>query len=212
MIDVSGSPPNDIYIGVILIKHKDKYNLLYHLNKNFQRLFKFSEKASNLDGDYLFDVLRFFDKYGLKMVTYQFKDFQWRKHQRKLNELFKEKYPHHKYRHNFTKFQSRIIGALYYHTINEMDLKGKDYHVTVCIESHLDIWSVLDTVNRLSKRDSSGITINVNIRRIEHLLKIADLVAGSSRKVDNFKLKTLKNHTILRNPINDDVLRFLFNI
>ena len=53
MIDTSGTPPNDIHIGLILINHNYKNKLIYEFNNKFEKLIRYNKKATHLDEEYL---------------------------------------------------------------------------------------------------------------------------------------------------------------
>lgn len=212
MIDVSGMPPEDIHIGLILFRVNYKKQFTYEFYKKFPSLRDYNKKSTKIHPDNLFDILEFFSNKRLRMVCYQFKSHQWKKHERRLNELLKEINPSHKYRSNFYRFNEKLMGILYYYAITQIGFKNQEYDVIVCHESGLDIWTVLKTVKKLAKRDEWEIRSSTSIRSIEHLLKMADYIAGSSRRLAEFKLNTIGRHTILKDPIRDSDLKIIFGI
>ena len=50
------------------------------------------------------------------------------------------------------------------------------------------------------------------MRKHEHLLKMADYVAGANRKNEEFKLETISRHIILKDPLKDFDLKKEFKI
>ncbi len=146
------------------------------------------------------------------MVCYYFKDFEWKHHERRINELYKEIYPDHKYKTSIYKFREKIMGILYFYAITQIGVKRDEYDITMCDESCVDIWEISSTIKFLAKKEGWKINTSVNIRKIEHLLKMADYVAGANRKIDDFKLKTLSRHTLLKDPIKDIDLKRVFRI
>lgn len=212
MIDVSGMPPEDIYIGLILFNDNYKKRFLYEFYEKFPDLIRYTKKSTSIDKEYLYKILEFFNDKRLKMVCYHFKDNRWKQHERKLNELIKEKRINHKYRTNFKNFYERLMGILYYYAITQIGNKWEKYNVVICHESGLDIWTILTTIQKLAKRDKWEINPHVNIRKVEHLLKMADYVAGANRKNEKFKIDLIEKHTILRDPIQDSDLKEIFKI
>lgn len=146
------------------------------------------------------------------MVCYHFKGFQWKSHERQINQLFSEINPAHKYRSNFYRFNEKILGILYYYAIAQIGRPGDTYNVIACHETCIDIWEVFKTLNKMSYGSGYKINPSANIRKIEHLLKIADYVAGANRKIDSFKLETIGRHTILNDPIRINDLKYIFKI
>ena len=160
----------------------------------------------------LFKILDFFNSKRLRMVCYQFKAHQWKRYERAVNDLIKEVNPYHKYQTNFYRFYEKILGILYYYSITQLGIKKDSYNVIACHETALDIWEIFRTIQILAKRDGWNIKPSANIRRVEHLLKMADYVAGANRKIEPFKLDTISRHIILNDPIKPIDLKKIFNI
>lgn len=203
MIDMSGTPQDDIYVGLILFTEGYKKRFLQEFHKKFPATMDYDTKSNQISNDTLYEILRFFDEKRLRMVCYHFKNFRWKEHERKLNSIIQEINPNHKYRTNFYSFREKIIGILYYYAITQIGLRGISYRVTVCHETHLNIWEVLKTVKKIAQRDSSDLRLGTNIRAVEHLLKMADYVAGANRHLELFKLEHIGHHTILNDPIRN---------
>jgi len=212
MIDVSGMPPNDINIGLILFNANYKKRFLYEFYNEFPHLRDYEKKSTRLNSDELFKILGFFNDKKLRMVCYKFQDFQWKKHEQRLNDLFKDINQNHTYRTNFYRFYEKLMGILYYYAITQIGVRNQEYDVVVCHESGLDIWVILGTIKKLAKREGWEIRPSTNIRKIEHLLKMADYVAGANKKIEEFKLNIIERHILLKDPIKDSDLRAIFKI
>jgi len=212
VIDVSGMYPDDIYVGLVLFNDNYKPYFLNDFYREFPNLRPYNAKSTRLDSDTLFGILKFFDEKRLRMVCYHFRDFEWKKHERRINELYSEISSNHKYRTNLHQFREKIIGILYFYAITQIGIKNDEYHVTMCSESNVDIWTISSTIKFLAKKEGWKINTAVNIRKIEHLLKMADYVAGANRKVEEFKLKTISRHILLKDPIKDIDLKRVFHI
>jgi hypothetical protein len=183
------------------------------LHKKFPVLRNFESKSIHVKEGIMFGVLELLDSKGVRMVCYQFKDFQWKRHERMLNALLSESNPRHKYRSNFFRFYEKIMGVLYYYALRQISVNKKyHYEVVACIESNIDIWEVFRTIQKMSKRDGYHFNPSANIRRIEYFLKLADFVAGANKRLDDFKLSALVKHTALRDPIRERDLKKAFNI
>jgi hypothetical protein len=212
VVDMSGMPPDDIYIGLVLFNDKYKPKFLYEFYQEFPDLRAYAKKSTRVDNDKLLKILRFFNSKKLRMVCYQFGNHQWKKHERMLNELLKERNPNHKYKNSFYRFYERLIGILYYYAITQIGVKQDNYEVIACHESSIDIWEVFKTIQILAKRDGWHIRPNANIRKVEHLLKMADYVAGANRKLEDYQLEDVGRHIILKDPIKEADLRKIFGI
>ena len=212
VIDMSGLPPEEVHIGLVLFNDNYKPSFLNEFYQEFAYLKSYHKKSTHVDPDTLFKILDFFDKKRLRMVCYNFKDFQWKVHERRINELFKEINPSHEYRDNYYRFYEKLLGILYYYSLQQISVDKGVYNVIACHESSIDIWEVFRTMLKLAKRDGFKIKPTANIRKIEHLLKMADYVAGASRKIDDFKVNTIERYTLLRDPIRDFDLKKIFNI
>lgn len=211
-IDVSGMPQEDVYIGVILFNNKYRDLFISDFYNKFPKLRSYNNKSTKVKKDTLFDIIKFMSDKRLKMVCYKIKSSEFKKYEREINNLLKEFNINHKYSSSFKNFNEKILGILYYYCIIQIGIKKDDYQVIVCNEDHLDIWEVLNTIKKLSKRDGWKIDCSTNIRKIEHRLKFADYVAGAGRKVDEFKLDTIERFNLLRNPIKQIDLQKIFKV
>lgn len=201
-----------VHIGLILFNDNYKKHFLFEFYTKFPDLRNYNKKSTRINGDYLYDIIKFFDSKRLRMVSYKFEDFRWKQHEKRLNDLFKEVNLQHIYRSNFYRFYEKLMGILYFYAITQIGKKNQIYTVTACAESGLDIWEILNTIKKMAKIYGWDVRPNVSIRKIEHLLKMADYVAGSSRKIEEFKLERVNRYTILKDPIKDVDLKEIFRI
>lgn len=212
-IDVSGQAPGNIYIGMLLIDAQRKGEILRDLYAKFPRQKSFDQKSIRIDEDVLFEILRFLDSKGIRMGCYHFKDFQWKKHEKLLNDLIKDQNSKHVYKTSFYRFNEKIMGILYFYLAQQIILnKNHHYELIACHETNIDIWEVFRTIQKLSKHYGYYLNPSANIRKIEHLLKLADYVAGANRKLEDFQLNTISRHVLLRDPIKDYDLKKIFNV
>ncbi len=212
VIDISGMPPDNIYIGGFLINENYKSRFITEFYDCFPELLSYTKKSTKAKPRTLFEVLKFFDEKRLRMACYHFNDFQWKLHERRLNQLMKDFDNSHIYSTHFGGFKEKLIGILYYSLITHLGVRSDFYEVVVCAESYLDIWQVIDVIYKLSKRDGWKIKVFPQLRKHEHLLKMADYVAGANRKIERDLLHSIVKHTILSNSIRDFDLRKVFKI
>lgn len=211
-IDVSGMPYETVYVGLFLINSNYSARFITEFYNKFPKLKHYNKKSTKVKSNELFEILKFFDDKKLRMCCYHFTDYYWKLHKRKLNELMKEVDDAHVYRENFSAFKEKIMGILYYYTIIHILPNNDSCNVNICAESHLDIWQVVDMIIKLTKRDGRKIKVLPQLRKHEHLLKMADYVAGANRRIDEFKINTILRHNILKDPIRDFELKKVFKI
>ena len=87
VIDTSGMPPDNIYIGMFLITDGYITKFFDEFYYKFPELRHYKQKSTKIKSDNLFNILKFFDEKKLRMTCYHFKDFQWKTHERRINHL-----------------------------------------------------------------------------------------------------------------------------
>lgn len=206
-------PPDSVHIGMFLITEEYTRFMQTEFYTRFPQLKHFSKKSTKVDRDTLLNILKYFDEKGLRMTCYHFNDFQWKMHEKRINELKKEVNPEHNYQQNIAAFREKIMAGLYYHIIKHTLPDKRHCKVVMCAESYMDIWQVVDNLYKLCKRDGlTNIEITPKLRKHEPMLKMADYVAGANRANEEFKLHTISRHHILKDPIKDFDLKKLFKI
>ena len=190
-MDMSGSPwKEDLYIGCILMNEAYIGQFINEFYEEFPNLKGFNKKACNMDEEKLKKVIEFMDSKRIRMVCLKF-------HKSKLAKYFKD-IEERKNRFNIHKkaeiynFTAKLLSILYYYSIKPYAYKNWHYGVEMCIESHLRILDIMTGISNLSHRDGYLLHPRINFRRIQHMLKFADFVAGAGRKVDEGILKTFK--------------------
>ena len=143
----------------------------------------------------------------LKSSQFFEKHFSW-----DINELIEEINPKHKYRSDYYRFYEKLMGIIYFYAIQNIGPKSDHYNVTICHESYMDIWTLINVIHNLAKKTGWKIECTTSVRKNEHLLKMADYVAGANRKLEQHQLNSIERHTILSSPINDIDLKRIFHI
>ncbi len=203
-VDMSGVPfDDDLYIGAIFINELYTGAFIKEYYSEFPELRSFKKKASNLSAEKLKDILDFLEKKKIKSVCIKFHKHKMKNYQQSILEK-KNGFRNGKKLHSLFCFKEKLIGILYYYLIKQPFLrKNWHYGIEVCIESHLDILEVLKTMNNLAHRDSYLIHPRYNHRRIQHMLKFADFIAGAGRKVSKTILDSYNSLTFLMPEIEE---------
>lgn len=190
-VDMSGCPwKDDLYLGCVFINDLYAGDFIKQFYEEFPHLKGFDKKSTNLNGETLKEVIAFMDKKRIRMTCLKF-------HKSKLAKYFKEiEAKKNKFRikgksqiHNFT---GKILGILYYYLIKPYAYKKWHYGFEMCVESHVKTLIIMRCLNNLSHRDGYLLHPRMNYRRIQHMLKFADFIAGAGHKLDDFVLKSFK--------------------
>lgn len=212
LIDCSGQPPDSLWIGLIKFNPNYKELFLDEFYGKFPDLRSFNKKSVRVKDSQIFEVIKFLHDKRLRMVAYHWGDHQWKLHERRINELIEEINPKHKYRSDYYRFYEKLMGIIYFYAIQNIGPKSDHYNVTICHESYMDIWTLINVIHNLAKKTGWKIECTTSVRKNEHLLKMADYVAGANRKLEQHQLNSIERHTILSSPINDIDLKRIFHI
>lgn len=209
-VDMSGQPfKDDLFIGGIFINKRFVGKFIKEFYEKFPSLRSFRKKSHNLNGEELKKIITYLDYRNIKMICIKFHKHKMNKYKQ---EIFDRKNSNLKYKKNLRNFKEKIVGALYYELVKVYSRKNWHYEFEMCAESHLDAMQVMDAMYKLSYRDGYAIHPRTNYRRIQHMLKFADFVAGAGRKIDDFVLKSFKNVVYLAPEIEDYDCDKLFGI
>ena len=190
-VDMSGQPyQDDLFIGGVFVNELFDGHFIKGFYKEFPELRSFKKKATNLSEEKLRGVMDYLEKKKVKSVCIKFHKYKLNKLHREILER-KNKFRKRDIKTLF-KFKEKIIGILYYYLIKPIAWSKWHYGFEACIESHMDIHAVLGILNNLSHRDGYLLHPRYNIRRIQHMLKFADFVAGAGRKLSDDVLSSYK--------------------
>jgi len=188
---MSGCPyENDLYIGCVFVNEVFIGDFITEFYDNFPELKRFDKKATNLHKDKLKEIIAFMDKKRIKMTCIKF-------HKHKLEKYYKEIVTKKnqfrmKGKSTLYSFKERLLGILYYYLVKPLAYKKWHYGFEMCVESHLNTLPLLRVLNDLSHKNEYYIHPRLNYRRIQHMLKFADFVAGAGNKLDRFVLRNFK--------------------
>jgi hypothetical protein len=181
-VDMSGVPyDDDLYIGAVFINELFSGRFIKEFYREFPELKSFKKKAVNLPDDKLKQIIDYFEKRKVRCVCIKFHKHKMRKYYTEIldrkNSLRRKKLP------GLFSFKEKLLGILYYYLLKQ-DFVRKNWHYgfEACVESHMNILEVMKVMNNLSHRDSYLIHPRYNNRRIQHMLKFADFVAGAGRR------------------------------
>ena len=99
-IDVSGMPPEDIYVGMFLMNYNYKPGFLTDFYGAFPDLKHYRKKSTHVKKEKLTRVLEFFDAKRFRMACYHFSASEWTHHESRINQLMQEINPSHTYKRN----------------------------------------------------------------------------------------------------------------
>jgi len=209
-VDVSGQPNNndDIYIGCILLNEKFRSTFIERFYNKFPYLRAFKKKATNLSRDALKDVIEFIDSQKLSMACLKFHNYKMRKYKKQILEEVKKRTGYKS--PTIKNFEQRILGILYYDLLRVYARKNYHYDVCCCMEPKIE--KILEVIKQLAIRDNYYLHVYPNTRRIEHMLKFADFVAGAGRKVEEFILNNFKYYTFFRGEPKEYDINKIFRL
>ena len=142
------------------------------------------KKGSSLNQDKLLDVINFMNEKRIRMVCLKYPHYKYKKSIRFVNEklslLLKNPY--------LNNPKEKILAPLYFYALKENSYKKYHYEGQVCIETQIQIDKVLHKLSYLAKDHDYKLSMGINHRRNQHMLKFADFVASCGRKIDEFLL------------------------
>lgn len=183
-LDVSGQPCEKIYVGLVSVK----MNSLRQCDKNFRKKFpkelRSKQKGAKRKHSELKSIISFLNKNYIFMHSTYFPSSEW------FN--FEKDFPNKAY------IYERIYSLLYFQLISRVCHKytKNPYTITICIESHININKALKYVGYLLKANGYNIILNTGYANSNILIKFADYVAASHRKVEPKFLEKLERFYI----------------
>lgn len=195
-IDVSGTPIDDVYVGLASIA-TDKINRLEKsFKKSFPRIYHGKHKGAKLKANELLKVIKFLNDNNVFMFTNKISKSDW--------QMFKNGYLNKSY------FNERIYALAYFGLVRNCAHKIHPQNLVVCKESYLDINKVLIYFQFLAKSNNFTIISTYGHANSTFLIKLADIVASTHRKVDNRNL--VKFNRYFRYDIKDLDPKFIKKI
>ncbi len=185
VIDVSGNPYQNTYISLVSFSNK------YHkVVKDFRFQFSgiYRQKGSDLKEHKLKSIVTFLSDSNVFMRSMHFSNVDW--------NYYKEKYGTHAF------FKEKIFSIIYFMLLQQVSLQNKRYRVTVDKENFMDINKVVESCNKIAKANDYFFDFNISHTKIDELIKFADYTASAHRKVEQFKLKPIRNFKILSSDLS----------
>ena len=182
-IDVSGTPKDDVYVGLVSIK-TDQINKIKTLfKKEFPKIYYGKHKGSKLKPDEIRKIIDFLNKNYVFMYSNHISKSDW--------DYFKNNYP------NKTNFLERVYALSYFGLIHNFVHKYHPQNLVVCKENYLNINSTLNYLQYLAKSNNYTIMPSVGYADSMFIIKLADLVASARRKLDNKTFKKFYKYNSL---------------
>ncbi len=183
-IDVSGQPKGEVHIGLISINESDTTQLLKDAKRKYPKFMRDRQKAAKARPEHLTSIIAYLNGRGVRMVSLRLKAANWRE---LLDFIGTNKQ---------FKFEM-IFAALYFCALKKYSHYGKNYSLTVCIESFMNIDKVMGYLKVISKANGIDYQISKSQARYTEMLKFADYVAAAGRKArpsnyEFFSLETLQ--------------------
>jgi len=183
-IDVSGQPSGDVYVGLVSIK-TDDINKIMKLFKNaFPDIYRGRKKGARLDGNELKKVIKFLNDNKVFMFCNYISSKEW----------FDLK---NKYKNKANLFE-RVYALLYFGLIHQVVFKYQPQNLVVDKENYLDINKTLNYFQYLAKSNDYTIITSVGYSSSTSLIKLADLIASASRKIDKKTLMSFNKYHFLK--------------
>lgn len=183
-IDVSGTPKGEIYVGLVSIKTDDFNTVRKQFQKNLPEIYKHSKKGTRLKANELKKVIEFLDKNYVYMYVCHITKSDW--------YFYTNRYK------NKSNLFERVYALAYFGLIHSWVFKYHPQNLVVCKESYLDIHLTLKYFQYLAKSNNYTILSNVGYADSNFLIKLADLVASATRKVDKAELVRFEKLKILK--------------
>jgi len=191
-IDVSGNPYQTTYVSLASFNVNNYGRIMKDLRHNFPN----TRKGSDLNDQRLKNIIKFLDKNGIKMVSICFSNADW--------NYYKEKYGQH------GNFKENIFGVIYFVLLQEVSNQKYRYRVTVDKENFMNIEKVIETCRKLAKSNDYFFDLSIGHSRTDELIKIADYIASSHRKINHEDLKFFRNLKIISSELPGKYLTKVF--
>lgn len=208
--DISGNISNeDFFIGVIIFNEKFRKKFLDEFQKKFPNLKNFKKKGTTLTTDKLTEIIEFMNEKRINMICLHFTKNQMINAENlvktKIKALTGKDY-------NISFFRERILGILYYYAFKIKTFPKYIYEGNICMETQIKIDKVLSKLSSISHRDNYQFYLSPNWRRLQHLLKFADFVASSGRRIDKTVLTKYPYFCMVCPEIDEYDLDLIFGI
>lgn len=182
-IDTSGQPCDSIYVGLISIKTECINKFEKEFKKEFPKFYRHKEKGAKRTPPELKNIIQFMNKKDyIKMFTISFNQKYWQDYIKRYKDT------------SFLK--EKIYSFLYSYLFTRTCFKHKTYNAVICEETYLDINKVIDYCNFLNKYNQINIILSKGIAKSTFLIRLADFIAASHRKVSIQELKRCNNYNI----------------
>lgn len=170
------------------------------LEKNFRKkypeFYRSKQKGAKRQPNELITILKFLSKNRVHMKTISFKSKDWFE--------FRQQYQ------NKSFLKEKVYALLYFMLLKEVASPYKTYSVIVCNENYLNISKVLHYCNKLAKANKFNFSFSTAYGNSNKLLKFADYVASSHRKVKRKYLDSTKNYQIINSKIPAHYIKKMF--
>lgn len=197
-IDTSGQPYDTIYVGLITIKTDQLNKFEKEFRGKFPKFYRYKEKGAKRSASELKSIISFMnEKSFIKMYTISLNNKEWVD----LKSDYK----------GVSYFIEKAYSLIYSYLFTRVCWKYKPYNAIICEESYLDINRVIEYCNFLNKSLNRNIVLSKGNASINFLIRMADFVASSHRKVDKDYLEKLERYQIYRlKDINYSLVNKIF--
>ncbi len=179
-IDVSGNPGGKIYVGLISIHSNNVNYLRKQFKKNFPKLISSTQKGTKRKHNELLKLIYFLDgktkMYATKMESNRWFEF------------------HREYK-NSSYLNEKVYALLYFQLISHVCHKNtkNPYNIVVCVETTINTDRCINYLKKLLKANKYNVLLTQGRANYSFLIKLADFIAASYRKVNINELKGVKN-------------------
>ncbi|MBI4177151.1 MAG: hypothetical protein HY516_02190 [Candidatus Aenigmarchaeota archaeon] len=184
-IDISGVPYDKIFIGSISSPTYSITKIEKEFSEHLKEFERSKWKGVKLDATDLERIIRFFDERKIRMRSISISQQDWVNYKRNYGEE--------------AFFKERLIAIYYFTLLRQMTFPESKqelkYDIVFCEESWMNINKALDSCRRISNSFNRNFDFSVSNAKHTKLLKFADYIAASHRKIN---AETLRNFNYFR--------------
>jgi len=197
-IDVSGQPYNTIYVGLITIKTDFIKKFEREFKNTFPKFYRYKEKSTRRSNSELKSIISFLsEKHCIRMFTICLNKKEWIGFKKDYNKI--------------SYLKEKTYALLYGYLFTRVCWRFKPYNAVLCEESYLDINKVVEYCNFLNNYLKRNVLLTKGNAKSNFLIRLADFVASSHRKLDKKFLEDLQTYNIYKlKDINYKIVNKIF--
>lgn len=202
-IDVSGTPREDNYFGLVSMNSYNRAKIADGFYKKFPELKHSRWKGTKLGSGPLLKIVEYFDKNKVHSYATRFLTKDWVRWRQNLQ--------------GEPIFNERIHAIMYFKLVKMACWRGlpkrqQIYNISLDEETNVNMDSLMETCQRLCKGGRINVSFNKTRAKYSEMIKFADYAAAAYKKVNEKKLKGAEYFKIASNEITYNELNKAFRL